>query len=593
MRTIMCVAKKTLCIFAAIILSFSLAACDNSGQSNNMDSNTKTESESKSPSGQLPGETTTEYDGLFPQHEPMGTGMGAMPGRVVWVYEPECVDWTSGVWSRIENFDYDLILSMVRDGITSLAGADNTADAWETLFTYHNNTRGKGRVNYTPGEKIAIKVNMNGAGWGGDNTENTTNVFTNPVVLRALLVSMVEDAGVLPDDITVYDASRNIPQFMQDYCGHGVTQGVHFAGREECEKDENYPIDWNGNVNGETTYLPTVVTESEYLINLADLKGHSMNGITLTAKNHFGSFINQKSDRDAMIAGLHPFVSANDMGVYTPLVDLTGHYMLGQKTVLYMLDGIIVSPGEGSTTSVDGDNTKWQQEPFNGGYTASLFFSQDPVAIDSVGADFLGNEPTLQKYNSVIRDNPNVENYLHEESGVANAPSGTVYYDGNGNVLTNLGVHEHWNNCTDKQYSRNLGKSEGIELVRLGSGMEETIAENTAQLTLDDKRYEVTFEDNPTAQEIYNMLPLELTLTPYSNLEYSAALPETPVYEGSPTSSKAKYGTINYCKEYNSFVIVCQNHDDPFMEVKIADITGDISWMTTAGESISAVVNKN
>jgi hypothetical protein len=26
-------------------------------------------------------------------------------------------------------------------------------------------------------------------------------------------------------------------------------------------------------------------------------------------------------------------------------------------------------------------------------------------------------------------------------------------------------VHEHWNNATDKQYSRNLGKREGIELV--------------------------------------------------------------------------------------------------------------------------------
>jgi hypothetical protein len=26
-------------------------------------------------------------------------------------------------------------------------------------------------------------------------------------------------------------------------------------------------------------------------------------------------------------------------------------------------------------------------------------------------------------------------------------------------------VHEHWNNPKDKQYSRNLGKKDGIELV--------------------------------------------------------------------------------------------------------------------------------
>jgi hypothetical protein len=31
-----------------------------------------------------------------------------------------------------------------------------------------------------------------------------------------------------------------------------------------------------------------------------------------------------------------------------------------------------------------------------------------------------------------------------------------------------LGVHEHWNNATDRKYSRNLGKNEGIELVTVG-----------------------------------------------------------------------------------------------------------------------------
>ena len=32
----------------------------------------------------------------------------------------------------------------------------------------------------------------------------------------------------------------------------------------------------------------------------------------------------------------------------------------------------------------------------------------------------------------------------------------------------NLGVHEHWCNSAEKLYSRNLGKDEGIELVRVG-----------------------------------------------------------------------------------------------------------------------------
>ena len=31
--------------------------------------------------------------------------------------------------------------------------------------------------------------------------------------------------------------------------------------------------------------------------------------------------------------------------------------------------------------------------------------------------------------------------------------------------MESLGVHEHWNNSVDKQYSRNLGTDNGIELI--------------------------------------------------------------------------------------------------------------------------------
>lgn len=141
------------------------------------------------------------------------------------------------------------------------------------------------------------------------------------------------------------------------------------------------------------------------------------------------------------------------------------NYQLGEKTVLYMLDALICATSEG--TSVTGENTKWQQVPFNGDYTSSVFVSQDPVAIDSVGADFLINEPTVTSNNGVLRDNPTVENYLHEAGLVGNPPSGTAYTNGNGNTVENIGVHEHWNNSVDKQYSRNLGKDEGIELIYL------------------------------------------------------------------------------------------------------------------------------
>jgi hypothetical protein len=60
------------------------------------------------------------------------------------------------------------------------------------------------------------------------------------------------------------------------------------------------------------------------------------------------------------------------------------------------------------------------------------------------------------------------DNYLHEAAQAGNPPSGTVYDPENDGIpLKSLGVHEHWNNSTDKQYSRNLGTGEGIELIKI------------------------------------------------------------------------------------------------------------------------------
>ena len=166
-------------------------------------------------------------------------------------------------------------------------------------------------------------------------------------------------------------------------------------------------------------------------------------------------------------ANLHQWLTRNEMGIYSPLVDLIANADLGGKTVLYMLDALICAPSEGA--SITAENSRWMQEPFNGHYTASVFVSQDPVAIDSVGADFLMNEPAVTSRNGSLRDNPTVENYLHEAGLVVAPPSGTVYTDSQGHTVTNLGVHEHWNNSSQRQYSRNLGKSEGIELVELSN----------------------------------------------------------------------------------------------------------------------------
>ena len=415
-------------------------------------------------------EEGSTYDGVFPWHQPYGVGVGAMPGRVVWAHDPNAVAWNGdGYWWELKHFDEERIYRMVQAGIAKLAGENDVVSGWDTLFTAHNSSHGTGNTYYS-GQKIAIKTNMNGSGaYDDDQKGETRESYTNPVLLRALLRSLVQDAGVNPTDITVFDAGRIFPDWMRELCGTGILEGVRFRYRDvggpyDATADLRAPVIWSREVRGETNYLPLCVTEADYLINLANLKGH-VYGITLCAKNHFGSFVNSNRLRAPEGAGIHRYVSSPEMGEYSVLVDLMANYQFGEKTMLYMLDALICAPGE--SVSVTGENSRWQQSPFNNDYTSSIFFSQDPVAIDSVGADFLLHEPTVTERNGALQNNPNVENYLHEAALVYDAPSGTVYYNGNGDPVKNLGVHEHWNNSKDKQYSRNLGETEGIELIYL------------------------------------------------------------------------------------------------------------------------------
>jgi hypothetical protein len=130
--------------------------------------------------------------------------------------------------------------------------------------------------------------------------------------------------------------------------------------------------------------------------------------------------------------------------------------------VLYLIDGLFTGKHP-----IDPAPRKMSMAPFNGDWPKSLFASQDPVAIDSVAFDFLWTE---------FADFPRArgaDDYLSEAALANHPPSGTFYDPDHASPvkrLASLGVHEHWNNPSDKQYSRNLGKGPGIELVPVELG---------------------------------------------------------------------------------------------------------------------------
>jgi hypothetical protein len=63
-----------------------------------------------------------------------------------------------------------------------------------------------------------------------------------------------------------------------------------------------------------------------------------------------------------------------------------------------------------------------------------------------------------------------VDDHLHQAADSVNWPAGVRYDPENdGTRIGSLGVHEHWNNATAMEYSRNLGTGNGIELLKLGA----------------------------------------------------------------------------------------------------------------------------
>lgn len=407
--------------------------------------------------------------------EPVGEARGINPGRVVWVHDPQVTDWKGpgdGHWYDDSRTKQDHVDAMMEQAVCSLTGEATVAKAWDGLFRHLNERRGKGGVGYRPGERIAIKPNWVGMIWREGNVDPETYTFvkrqdymnTAPQMVIALLRQLVESAGVAEENLVVCDT---LAYLVHEY--HGIlhrafprVQYEDYAGRFGRTKVEasSEPLYWSCRPENVTTdYLPTCFAGADYLVNFANLKAHTATGVTLCGKNHFGSLI--RWPVQAGYYNIHTNSFSKAKQVYREQVDLMGHAHLGGKTVLYLLDGLF-----SGKHPMDPAPRRWASPPFEGNWTSSLLASQDPVAVDSVGLDFLRAE-----WDDFPRRN-GVDDYLHEAALANKPPSGTFYDPDHPSPvkrLESLGVHEHWNSPAEKKYSRNLGTGRGIELIAVKS----------------------------------------------------------------------------------------------------------------------------
>ena len=382
------------------------------------------------------GEFNPQSPKLFVKpNQPIGEGRGIHPGRVAWIHAPGVAKWDghTGLWVEDRWNDQAKADAMIPHAVMQLTGEPTAKKAWKSLFKYFNQTHGRGNRGYKKGEMIAIKLNLNNA----ITHHDTIELNSSPFVTLALVRSMVRDGGIRQQDIVLCEPSRAITDSIFNKV-HREFPNVRFIdniggdGREKCEyypEQIVYSVDNGKMARG----LAKCIVDADYLINTALLKTHSDPGVTLTGKNWYGATdINLLWRQNA-----HNNVSQDKRhgkSGYKTFVDFMAHKNLGQKTLLFLIDGTY-----GSRDVNGAPNPKWMKEPFNGDWACSLIVSQDEVSCDAVGMDIIINEwPEFGSLNYC-------DEYLREAASIPNAPSGTVYRQDGKPLEKPLGLFEHWN----------------------------------------------------------------------------------------------------------------------------------------------------
>jgi hypothetical protein len=437
------------------------------------------------------------HAGLFEDplgpNSPIGTPMGIYPGRVVWVYNPEATNenctnsgQSDAYWLE-KNCDQTLVDKMFSDGIKALTGKETHAEAWDAIFRYFNMNHGKGDTGYVADETVFIKINAVTA-WSGAEPDGEMPSWlgiefdTSPQAILTLLRQLVNEAGIPQQNIYIGDPMADIwntlyDKFYAEYPDINYVSKRTITGRYKLTPSSEPGIFYSdkGTVMDQlpdhTHSFFNEMMNADYLLNVPSMKGHRWGGVTMFAKNHFGSNTTDgswqlhkglmKPDNDPLRTGYR---------LYRVFVDLMSSKYLGGNTLLYYMDALW------STSYEHQKPQKFRSTPFNNDWCSSLLFSLDPVAIESVGLDIMQKEFTVEEIDN-NRDTPDrytyvqwegIDDYLHQAADSSWWPEGITYDPDNlGTAIGSLGVHEHWNNTIDMEYSRDMGTGEGIELVKL------------------------------------------------------------------------------------------------------------------------------
>jgi len=171
-----------------------------------------------------------------------------------------------------------------------------------------------------------------------------------------------------------------------------------FFGRGQC--DDVRPVSYSQSVetlkivftdpdgNLSDRWLPDLLGQASYLINMPILKYHGIHPVSLGFKNHFGSLNN-------IIRGgadnLHEYINPKSSFYrpeYSPFVDLNNNVHIRDKTILVFGDALF-----GSRNGATQPPVPWNT--FDSKAPNSLIMGIDPVAVDCVMVDLVNAEKNL------------------------------------------------------------------------------------------------------------------------------------------------------------------------------------------------------
>ena len=281
--------------------------------------------------------------------------------RVVQLHDPDATFWdfSTGYYGNYVN--QGLTNTMVETGVRELTGLSNSISAWQQIMS-----------SYHAGDKVAIRVNFNNC----DSYYPSHNMIDSVIQPINSIISGLISIGIPASDIWVYDASRILPDRFTSGSFHTGVKFYDYEGGNGNQKATFNSSNPSRVVSFSNTNIPSheitdVLINAQHLINVPLLKAHST-GVSGSFKLHMGS-LNGQTYPD-----LHPYLYDLEKN---PLVDIYKNTNLKDKTRLIVGDGLFGAKSYAATPE------RWSI--FGNKSPNTLFFSLDPVALDTVMQDLL------------------------------------------------------------------------------------------------------------------------------------------------------------------------------------------------------------